>query len=80
MSNQFHDLQARRHRRKVVRQRITTAVGLCILLTGYALLAVSPETASHWVLIRVTSGFVFLFVGFAVAVLPILSRLLGSDD
>ncbi len=80
MSNEFHDLQARRHRIKVVRQRITTMVGLCILLAGYALLAVSPDTASQWVLIRVVSGFGFLFVGFAVAVLPILSRLLGGDD
>lgn len=80
MSDQLYDLQVRRHRIKVARQRMTIMIGLCILLAGYALLAVSPDTASQWVLIRVVSGFVFIFVGFVVAVLPILSRMMGGDD
>jgi len=49
-------------------------------MAGYALLAVSPDTPSQWVLIRVFAGFALLFIGFAVAILPILSRLTGGDD
>jgi len=32
------------------------------------------------VLIRVALGFGFLFLGFVVAILPMLSRLTGGDD
>ncbi|OGB84256.1 MAG: hypothetical protein A2535_13970 [Burkholderiales bacterium RIFOXYD2_FULL_59_8] len=80
MSKQLYELQAQRHRIKVVRRRVTVMIGLCFLLLGYILLAVNPDTASEWVLIRVVIGFVFIFVGFVVAVLPILTRLTGGDD
>ena len=69
-----------RHRARFLRRRCLVGTGFVILLAGYALLAVSPETASEWVLFRVFTGFGLLFVGFAVAILPTLARLTGSED
>ena len=69
-----------RYRVRTVRRRVTIAIGLLLLLAGYALLAVSPDTPSEWVLLRVFAGFGLLFVGFGVAVLPILTRITGGDD
>ncbi|MBU3739041.1 MAG: hypothetical protein FGM55_08825 [Rhodoferax sp.] len=71
-----------RQRNRVVsrRRQVLTWVGLVILFSGYVLLAVSPDTPSDWVLIRVFSGFVALFVGFGLAVVPILTRVTGGDD
>ena len=51
-----------------------------ILIGGYALLAVSPDTPSDWLMIRVFAGFGALMVGFVVAILPILKRITGGDD
>jgi uncharacterized membrane protein HdeD (DUF308 family) len=62
------------------RRRWRIVIGLLILVAGYALLAVSPDTASEWVLFRAFAGFALLFVGFGVAIIPLLSRLTGSDD
>ena len=71
----------RAHRKKVAtRQRIQEVIGFVILLSGYALLAVSPDTPSDWLLIRVVVGFGALFAGFALAVLPILTRVTGGDQ
>jgi MFS family permease len=69
-----------RHRARSARRRLTIIIGLLLLLAGYALLAVSPDTPSEWVLLRVAAGFGLLFVGFGVAVLPILTRITGGDD
>jgi hypothetical protein len=69
-----------RHRRKSVRRRGILIVGLCLLLTGYALLAVSPNTPTDWVMFRVVAGFALLFVGFATAVSPFLAALVGDDE
>jgi hypothetical protein len=63
-----------------LRQKITTWAGLLILIGGYALLAVSPETPSDWLMIRVFAGFGALIVGFVVAILPILKRITGGDE
>ena len=68
------------YRARTVRRRVTVAIGVVILLGGYALLAVSPDTPSEWVLFRAFAGFAMLFVGFAVAIIPMLSRLTGGDD
>lgn len=75
----FDQLRAR-YRARTVRRRVTIAIGLLMLLAGYALLAVDPDTSSEWALIRVFVGFGLLFIGFGVAVLPILSRLTGGED
>lgn len=80
MPDSHSDHLRHRHRLKMVRRRVTVVIGMCILIAGYAMLAISPDTASEWVLIRVVLGFGFLFVGFAVAILPMLSRLTGGDD
>ena len=69
-----------RHRARALRQRWMLAIGFALLLAGYALLAVSPDTASEWVLLRVFTGFALLFVGFSVAIIPTLARLTGSED
>lgn len=80
MTDTNYDQLRVRYRAKSIRRRVTIGIGLLLLLAGYALLAVSPETPSQWVLIRVFAGFALLFVGFGVAILPILSRLTGGDD
>lgn len=80
MTDTNYDQLRVRFRARTMRRRVTIGVGLLLLMAGYALLAVSPDTPSQWVLIRVFAGFALLFVGFAVAILPILSRLTGGDD
>ena len=62
------------------RRRWQQVVGLLLLLAGYASLAVSADTASEWLLLRVVGGFVLLFVGFTVAIGPIVAALLGDHD
>lgn len=75
----FDQLRARQ-RVRTIRRRSTVVIGLMLLLAGYALLAVSPDTPSGWALIRVFLGFGLLFIGFGVAVLPLLSRITGDDN
>ena len=79
MSNYRQELRKRKSRH-ILRQKITTWIGLMILIGGYALLAVSPDTPSDWLMIRVFAGFGALMVGFVVAILPILKRITGGDD
>ncbi len=69
-----------RHRSKSMRRRMSLIVGLCLLITGYALLAVSPNTPTDWVMLRVVGGFALLFVGFATAISPFLAGLVGDDE
>lgn len=80
MTDTNYDQLRVRYRARTMRRKVTIAIGLLLLMAGYALLAVSPDTPSQWVLIRVFAGFALLFIGFAVAILPILSRLTGGDD
>ncbi|MDP2369889.1 hypothetical protein, partial [Rhodoferax sp.] len=70
MTDTNYDQLRGRYRAKSIRRKVTIGIGLLLLLAGYALLAVSPTTASEWVLIRVFAGFALLFVGFGVAILP----------
>ena len=69
-----------RQRSKSVRRRVSLIVGLCLLITGYALLAVSPNTPTDWVMLRVVGGGALLFVGFATAISPFLAGLVGDDE
>ena len=62
------------------RRRWQQVVGLLLLLAGSASLAVSADTASEWLLLRVVGGFVLLFVGFTVAIGPTVAALLGDHD
>jgi len=70
----------KRSRRKTLWRHGAFMLGVLMLLAGYALLAVSPETPADWVLIRVASGFALLFIGFGTAILPILTRTLSDDE
>ncbi len=79
MSEDRQELRKRKSRH-LMRQKITTWIGLLILIGGYALLAVSPDTPSDWLMIRVFAGFGALMVGFVTAILPILNRITGGDD
>lgn len=80
MSDTKFDHLRARQRLRTIRLRSTVIIGILLLLAGYALLAVSPDTPSGWALIRVVVGFGLLFIGFGVAVLPILTRMTGGDD
>lgn len=79
MSEYRQELRKRKSRH-ILRQKITTWIGLLILIGGYALLAVSPDTPSDWLMIRVFAGFGALMVGFVIAILPILKRITGGDE
>lgn len=59
-------------------RRIRSLAGLAILFSGYALLAVSPDTPAGWLMARVVLGFVCLFAGFVLAIVPFLNR--SADD
>jgi uncharacterized membrane protein len=48
-------------------------VGVLLILAGYALMAVSPETSTDWALARAMGGMACIAIGFALAVLPMLS-------
>ena len=72
--------QHRALRTRKQRRRWQQVVGLLLLLAGYASLAVSADTASEWLLLRVVGGFVLLFVGFTVAIGPTVAALLGDHD
>ena len=67
------------HVRKM-RRRWQQLVGILLLLAGYMSLAVSGDSATEWLLLRVVGGFVLLFVGFAVAIGPTVAGLLGDHD
>lgn len=69
-----------RHRRDALRERGMQYLGAALLLCGYALLAVSPETPTEWVLLRVALGFGLLFAGFGLAILPWLSRVSRGEE
>lgn len=55
-------------------------VGFCLLLSGYAVLAISPDTPYEWVLLRVVMGFGLLFIGFGLAIAPLLSSISQADE
>ena len=80
MTESNFDQLRTRYRVRTMRRRVTIGIGLVLLLAGYALLAVSPDTPSDWALFRVFAGFALLFIGFGVAILPLLSRITGGDD
>lgn len=69
------------HKKQLAKgQRIREVIGILILFSGYALLAVSPDTPSDWLMVRVVAGFCALFAGFGLAILPILTRAVGGDE
>lgn len=67
-------------KRRNTKRRVQKWLGILMLLCGYMSLAVSADTASDWLLIRVVGGFALLFTGFAVAISPIVASILGDHD
>ncbi len=67
-------------RSRKTRRRWQQFVGILMLLAGYMSLAVSADTASEWLLLRVVCGFGVLFAGFVVAIGPTVSAILGDLD
>ncbi|MDO9483730.1 MAG: hypothetical protein U1A81_06045 [Hydrogenophaga sp.] len=67
-------------KRRKSKRRGRQLVGVLMLLSGYMCLAVTADTESTWLLLRVVGGFGFLFAGFAVAIGPLISSILGTHD
>lgn len=67
-------------RRRKVRRKRQQMLGISMLLAGYMSLAVTAETDSAWLLIRVVGGFGLLFAGFAVGIGPFIASILGDHD
>jgi uncharacterized membrane protein len=63
-----------RYRTLMRRRRVGLALGFAIVLAGYTLLAISPNTETHWVLLRVSAGFFCIFAGFCIAVVKLFTR------
>lgn len=80
MSDTNYDQLRTRYRVRAVRRRLIVAIGFVLLLAGYALLAVNPDTPSKWVLFRVFAGFALLFIGFGTAILSMFTRMSGGND
>lgn len=66
------------HTRKM-RRRWQQAIGILLMLAGYMSLAVSADSATEWLLLRVVGGFALLFIGFVVAIGPTVAGLLGDS-
>lgn len=69
----------RNTRRRAARARKQRYLGAGLLLAGYAVLTVSPDTPTEWALLRVILGFGLLFIGFALAIAPWLSSVSGGE-
>lgn len=67
-------------RRRKSRRRGQQMVGILMLMAGYMSLAVTADSDSDWLLIRVVGGFGLLFGGFAVAIGPVVASIFGDHD
>jgi hypothetical protein len=67
-------------RRRKVRRKRQQMLGISMLLAGYMSLAVTADTDSAWLLIRVVGGFGLLFAGFAVGIGPFIASILGDHE
>lgn len=55
-------------------------LGILMLMLGYMSLAVTADTDTMWLLFRVVAGFALLFVGFALAIGPIIASIFRNRD
>jgi len=67
-------------RTRKARRRWQQFAGVLMLLAGYMSLAVTADTPSEWLLLRIVCGFGLLFAGFAVAIGPTVAAILGDHD
>lgn len=54
------------------RRRRRVWAGLAVMASGYLLVAVAPDAATEWVMIRVFAGFAALLGGAALVVGPLI--------
>lgn len=73
MISEFAQLSHERYRARTKRRRILILVGVLLIVAGYALMAVSPDTSTGWALTRAMAGMACIVIGFGLAVLPLLS-------
>jgi hypothetical protein len=66
--------------RKKARKRLQRTVGILMLLAGYMSLAITPDAATEWLLVRIVVGFGLLFGGFAVSIGPWVAAIFGDHD
>lgn len=67
-------------RRRKSKRRGQQFIGILMLMLGYMSLAVTADTDSGWLMIRVVVGFALLFTGFAVAISPFIDSIFGDHD
>ncbi len=79
-SSNPHDQRMLASRQRHRRRRIQRFLGFVILLAGYAVLAIKPETPTEWVLLRVVFGFALLLAGFALSIVPLLTHHIQNDE
>lgn len=77
---QAPDPMRERYLARMRSKHISTLVGIVAVALGYYFLAVPPGTAQGWVLARIALGFLFIMIGFWMAVLPLLNRIFGVED
>jgi peptidoglycan/LPS O-acetylase OafA/YrhL len=74
MNTEFGELAQAQYRARNKRRRVSIVVGLVVIVAGYFLMAVSPDTKSEWALARAVGGLLCIVVGAGMAILPLLSR------
>jgi len=74
-----HNQRKASHLARVRKLKVARVAGLLTMLLGYCLLAVYPDTPLTWALLRVVLGFICLFIGFGLAIVPWIDRILGGD-
>ncbi len=79
MSSEFSRLLQTRHQSRKRSRRLMVVVGVLLLAVGYALLGVSPQTDSVWVLVRAFAGMACIVVGFGMAIVPMLTGWMSED-
>lgn len=73
MNSEFSELSHAKYRKRRVRRRAYTVVGLLLIVAGYLLMGVAPNSQAQWALTRAVVGLGCIVVGFGLAILPLLS-------
>lgn len=73
MNTEFGELAQARYRSRARRRKVYVVVGLLLIVLGYYLMSVQPETLPDWALMRAMGGLACIIFGFGLAILPLLS-------
>lgn len=74
MNTEFGALAQAEYRARHGRRRVCIVIGLILIVAGYFLMSVGPNTRSEWVLARAMGGLACIVVGFGMAILPLLAQ------